>query len=61
MHAFIGGDIPIWVNEGLAEFFAQGLYTGDGFVTGVIPPSRLDRLKSFIRDRLKTHSIERTG
>jgi hypothetical protein len=48
VHAFIGGDIPIWVNEGLAEYFAQSIYTGDGFVTGVIPPQRLARLQGWI-------------
>ena len=28
----IGGNIPIWVNEGMAEYFGEGLFTGDGFV-----------------------------
>lgn len=44
-HAVIGGDLPIWVNEGLAEYFGESIFTGDGFVTGVIPPWRLKRLK----------------
>ena len=44
----IRGHIPIWVNEGLAEYF------GDGFVTGVIPRARLRRIRSAIRnDRFK--------
>jgi hypothetical protein len=51
LHAFIGGDIPVWVNEGLAEYFAQSIYTGDGFVSGVVPPERLARVQSEIRDR----------
>ncbi|MEO6435793.1 MAG: DUF1570 domain-containing protein [Tepidisphaeraceae bacterium] len=41
----IGGELPIWVNEGLAEYFGDGVFTGDGFVTGVIPPERLKRVK----------------
>ena len=41
----IGGELPIWVNEGLAEYFGEGIFTGDGFVTGVIPPQRLQRIK----------------
>lgn len=45
-HAVIGGDLPIWVNEGLAEYFGESLFTGDGFVTGVIPPWRLERIKA---------------
>jgi hypothetical protein len=49
----IGGDLPIWVNEGMAEYFAHGVWTGDGFVTGVIPPYRLKRLQGHIRaDRI---------
>lgn len=50
VHAFIGGGIPIWANEGLAEYFGQGIYTGDGYVTGVIPPQRLARLKRWIAE-----------
>lgn len=48
VHAVIGGDLPIWVNEGLAEYFGEAIFTGDGFVTGVIPPWRLKRLKEGI-------------
>lgn len=44
-HAVIGGDIPTWANEGLAEYFGEGVWTGDGFVTGVIPPWRLKRIR----------------
>ena len=49
VHAFIGGDIPVWVNEGLAEYFAQSVYTGDGFISGVVPPERLARLQDWIK------------
>ena len=42
--AVIGGDMPIWVNEGLAEYFGEAIYTGDNFVTGVIPAYRRDRI-----------------
>jgi len=45
----IGGDLPTWLNEGLAEYFAHGLWTGDGFVTGVVPPPRLRRVQEQIR------------
>jgi hypothetical protein len=54
-HAVIGGDIPVWLNEGLAEYFGEGLYTGDGFVVGVVPPWRLQRLKGeILAGKLKT-------
>lgn len=47
--AVIGGDLPIWVDEGLAEYFGEGLFTGDGFVIGVVPGDRLTRLQRAIK------------
>ena len=44
----IGKHLPIWANEGLAEYFGEALFTGDGFVAGVIPPWRLKRVKATI-------------
>ncbi len=37
----IHGELPIWVNEGLAEYFGEARWTGDSFVSGLIPPMRL--------------------
>jgi len=54
VHMVIGGQIPIWVNEGMAEYFGQGVWTGDGFVTGVIPPGRLKSLQGYIREEKLT-------
>lgn len=48
-HAVIRGRIPRWVNEGLAEYFAEAVFTGDGFVVGIVPPGRLARLKRQIK------------
>jgi hypothetical protein len=50
-HAVIGGQLPAWLNEGLAEYFGEGLYTGDGMVTGVINPARLKRIQDGINTR----------
>ena len=41
----IGGGIPMWANEGLAEYFGGGLFTGDQFITGFIPQGRLERMQ----------------
>ncbi len=41
--------LPIWANEGMAEYFGEGVWTGDDFITGVISPGRLKRVKSLIR------------
>jgi hypothetical protein len=49
-HAVIGGQLPTWLDEGLAEYFGESIFTGDGFVTGVVPPWRLARLKREIGD-----------
>jgi hypothetical protein len=50
VHQVMGGDFPVWLNEGLAEYFGESIFTGDGFVTGVIPPWRLSRLKGELTD-----------
>jgi hypothetical protein len=46
VHAVIGGDMPIWMNEGLAEYFGESRFTGDSFVSGLVPPLRLQRVKA---------------
>jgi len=50
--------MPVWLNEGLAEYFGESIFTGDGFVTGVIPPWRLARLKKEITGG-ETKSVRR--
>jgi hypothetical protein len=50
-HAVITGDIPMWVNEGLAVYFEHGIFTGDGYVTGVIPADRLQRVRTLIEQK----------
>src|SRR5439155_13186136 len=49
--AVIGGELPVWVNEGLAEYFGEGVFTGDSFVTGLIPPQRLLRVQKEMQSR----------
>jgi hypothetical protein len=46
----IRGRPPIWVQEGLAEYFGGGLWTGDNFVTGLAPPERARRVKAMIAE-----------
>lgn len=47
----IGGHWPVWLNEGMATYFEEGIWTGDGFVAGIIPPRRLREVKDMIRNR----------
>lgn len=49
--AVIRARVPVWVEEGLAEYFAEGLWTGDGLVTGVVSPWRLFVLKGMIHSK----------
>ncbi|MCH8251494.1 MAG: DUF1570 domain-containing protein [Planctomycetes bacterium] len=48
--AVIRGDLPPWVNEGLAEYFERAVFTGDGYVAAVIPPVDLARVKRWLED-----------
>ena len=49
--AVIRGELPTWLNEGIAEYFGHSVFTGDGFVSGVIPPGRLKRVQNEIRTK----------
>lgn len=42
------GELPAWVNEGLAEYFGEAVWTGDGFVVGIVPAGRLKRIQEGI-------------
>lgn len=45
-----GAPLPAWINEGFGEYFGEALFTGDGYVAGVVPPWRLARVKQSLRD-----------
>lgn len=47
----ISRDLPIWLNEGMAQFFEEGLWTGKTFWTGQVPPRRLWDLQEKIKQR----------
>ena len=49
LHAAMRRRIPVWLNEGLAEYFGNGIWTGDGFVMGAVPTYRLLRIKTQVR------------
>ena len=50
MHMAVGGRVPIWINEGMAEYFADGIWTGDELVTGTVPGRRA-KLMQLINDK----------
>jgi hypothetical protein len=45
----ISRDLPVWLNEGLAQFFEEGLWNGDGFLLGEVPPRRLRQLRADLK------------
>ena len=43
-------EIPTWANEGLAEYFGEAIFTGDGFVTGLVTQERLGRVRKMLKE-----------
>ncbi|MGE3180821.1 MAG: DUF1570 domain-containing protein [Phycisphaerae bacterium] len=41
--------IPIWANEGLAEYFGESIWTGDRYYSGIIPQKRLERVQKKLK------------
>lgn len=50
-HLAIGPNIPIWLNEGMAQLFEEGIWTGDTFLLGQAPPRRIRQLQADIENR----------
>jgi hypothetical protein len=51
----IRGEMPTWLNEGIAVYFQDSLFTGDTYYTGLISPGRLGRLQAALKgNRLKS-------
>ncbi|MCP4375954.1 MAG: DUF1570 domain-containing protein [bacterium] len=50
-HKMIQGRLPTWLNEGMAEYFGYGIWTGDNLVVGVISPRLLKRVRGMISDK----------
>ncbi len=49
-NAYIGGDLPVWVNEGLAEYFGDGLLVGSGMKLGLATDNRVKTVRHMIRE-----------
>lgn len=47
-HMIIQGRLPVWLEEGLAEYFGESIWTGDSLVTGIIRPERLRKVQAAI-------------
>ena len=46
----IGTKVPVWVNEGLAEYFSEAIMVRGRFQSGLVEASRLERVVNAIKD-----------
>ncbi len=46
----ISPNLPIWLDEGLAQIFEEGVWTGNQFILGQVPPRRIADLHDDIRN-----------
>lgn len=46
-----GVDLPIWANEGLAEYFGEGLFIGTEFVLGQGDPRAIEQVRRAVESR----------
>jgi hypothetical protein len=47
----IGENIPVWLNEGIAQIFEEAIWTGDEFKLGQVSPRRVLQLQHDLNDR----------
>jgi hypothetical protein len=45
----VSANVPLWLNEGFAEYFAEATWNGKRFTTGQVPWERLRVLKNALR------------
>lgn len=45
----ISPNLPIWLDEGLAQVFEEGVWTGKQFIIGQVPPRRIEELREDAR------------
>jgi hypothetical protein len=44
-HSVISPNVPVWLNEGLAQVFEEAVWNGDNFSLEQIPPRRIRQLR----------------
>jgi hypothetical protein len=49
-HRVVGPNMPVWLNEGIAQVFEEGIWTGSGFVLGQVPPRRIRQLNQDVTE-----------
>jgi hypothetical protein len=49
-HSFVSPNLPVWVNEGLAQVFEESIWTGTQFAMGQVPPRRVRQLNDDLKN-----------
>jgi len=49
-YSYIGTNLPVWVNEGLAEYFGDGILVRNQLVVGLATDRRVETVKAAIHD-----------
>jgi hypothetical protein len=44
-HTALSPALPLWLNEGIAQYFEEGIWTGTDFMVGQVPPRRVRQLQ----------------
>ncbi len=47
----IGPRLPVWLNEGIAQVYEEGIWTGKVFLLGQVAPTRLRQVQQDMKDR----------
>ncbi|HLL90453.1 MAG TPA: DUF1570 domain-containing protein [Tepidisphaeraceae bacterium] len=47
----IARELPIWLNEGIAQLFEEGIWTGKAFLLNQVPPRRVRQLQEDAKGR----------
>jgi len=47
----ISPNLPVWLNEGLAQMFEEGIWSGNSFWIGEAPPRRIRQLQADMNDQ----------
>jgi hypothetical protein len=45
----VSPNLPVWLNEGLAQLFEEGIWNGESFWLGQAPPRRIRQLQSDLK------------
>jgi hypothetical protein len=50
-HTVISPNLPVWLNEGLAQVFEEAVWNGSNFALEQVPPRRIRQLEDDVRNK----------